>query len=189
VKNLNLTKNFTSKTTQEVFMQKKIWSVLFFVVLAIITSAPSHASLVSSGSPAIIGSWTQPFNENGIYGGIDHDFNRLVITSSTDIFENPPLTIAGWTISPTNGYFAQANGPTTSDLNFNVNFWGTQSDVFSFTLSWYVDNTYIGGTVANWNGGWSFAETSTPPAVPIPAAAWLLGSGLVGLVALRRRQK
>lgn len=29
----------------------------------------------------------------------------------------------------------------------------------------------------------------TPTAVPIPAAAWLLGSGLVGLVAMKRRKK
>jgi hypothetical protein len=37
---------------------------------------------------------------------------------------------------------------------------------------------------ANTNGSDSFVNT-----VPIPAAAWLLGSGLVGLVAIRRRKK
>lgn len=32
-----------------------------------------------------------------------------------------------------------------------------------------------------------FTEEEAPPAVPLPAAAWLLGSGLLGLVGLRRR--
>jgi hypothetical protein len=32
-------------------------------------------------------------------------------------------------------------------------------------------------------------KSAAAPAVPIPAAAWLLGSGLMGLVGLRRRNK
>jgi hypothetical protein len=46
----------------------------------------------------------------------------------------------------------------------------------------HVQNTPSGGSGSAWVGG-----TVTP--VPIPAAAWLLGSGLLGLAGLRRKQR
>ena len=39
----------------------------------------------------------------------------------------------------------------------------------------------------NDNGVWQ--EAFNPNAVPIPGAVWLLGSGLIGLIGIRRRSK
>ena len=36
--------------------------------------------------------------------------------------------------------------------------------------------------------GWESSKGLTPPEVPIPAAAWLFGSGLIGLVGVARRK-
>jgi hypothetical protein len=44
----------------------------------------------------------------------------------------------------------------------------------------------IGGGIANVHGG-DIQLTPTP--TPIPAAAWLFGSGLMGLAGVRRRKK
>ena len=64
-----------------------------------------------------------------------------------------------------------------------------------------VSVTYIGtiteaggflGNEANWKiNGTMHTASSTPPtaAVPVPAAAWLFGSGLMGLVGVARRRK
>ena len=50
-------------------------------------------------------------------------------------------------------------------------------------IKWYVSGN-------GWQGGWdeSYAiDNISVSAVPIPAAAWLLGSGLLGLVAMRKK--
>lgn len=40
-----------------------------------------------------------------------------------------------------------------------------------------------------WTAQWNFFGTMTPHAVPVPAAVWLFGSGLVGLVGMAHRLK
>lgn len=41
------------------------------------------------------------------------------------------------------------------------------------------------GAESNW-GNWSYSHTVSADVVPVPAAAWLFGSGLAGLLGLRR---
>lgn len=48
----------------------------------------------------------------------------------------------------------------------------------------------VTGTVTGSKGGsYSFSLYAVPQPVPVPAAAWLLGSGLIGLVGVARRRK
>ncbi|MEE9493234.1 MAG: VPLPA-CTERM sorting domain-containing protein [Gammaproteobacteria bacterium] len=55
----------------------------------------------------------------------------------------------------------------------------------AFTAQWIVEGcatTHVSGKCGNITAG-------TTPAVPVPAAAWLFGSGLVGLAGVARRRK
>jgi len=109
--------------------------------------------------------------------------------------------------------FANTNG--TNDYNHGINF-GNKIDFSvlfasnnfgapaggnsTFSLGVYSDeaglNPLLGGTLLTLdlnNDGTTTVhalakETSATP-TPIPAAAWLLGSGLMGLVGVRRRKK
>lgn len=53
---------------------------------------------------------------------------------------------------------------------------------------------YIGITFESWSvgqfggGGFSYTRTTGPSVVPVPAAVWLFGSGLLGLIGVARRQ-
>lgn len=70
----------------------------------------------------------------------------------------------------------------------------TQYD--STYLQWmYIDPTGTGhiGRNFNWwaqtlNGSGTILETTTSTPTPIPNAAWLLGSGIIGLIGLQRRR-
>lgn len=96
---------------------------------------------------------------------------------------------------------------TFSALDFGGIFGGTQfflapDDLNAVNVESFVDNgdgtygvvvRYIGtindpgGSFHNFASNWRLEGTMT--VVPVPAAVWLLGSGLIGLVGIARRKK
>ncbi|MBU1053370.1 MAG: DUF1566 domain-containing protein [Proteobacteria bacterium] len=79
-------------------------------------------------------------------------------------------------------------GDTSPFDNLQANeYWsGTTEDSLS---AWYFNFYYGGlqGTVAKWYGDYALAvRPGEVSAVPIPGAIWLLGSGLIGLVGVKR---
>jgi hypothetical protein len=102
----------------------------------------------------------------GIFS-VGSDVSHVYFQGGDPTSSNGPVQ---WTATPPSG-----SSGATLDLIFTNLVIPNQS----VTLTVYTDNTQD-----HVNFGMLFYPTITP--VPIPGAVWLLGSGLVGLVGLRR---
>lgn len=86
--------------------------------------------------------------------------------------------------------FFQTGVVTNDSTNLPVD-WAT------YTLDFMIDETMIGNilsfgfsaTATNYNGSAVFYDNLNFSRIPVPAALWLFGSGLIGLVAVSRRTK
>jgi hypothetical protein len=72
-----------------------------------------------------------------------------------------------------------------SALGTTVNLFGLTGNGSTGAVQSYILGTASLGT----NGTLTLAGNTPPPPVPLPAAVWLFGSGLLGLVGVSRRRK
>jgi len=87
------------------------------------------------------------------------------------------------------GFYANFNTTDFNQGNASVAFNTTNcvAGTCDFTMSW--TSLIVGGPFDGNTGSWFLQGSVQPSAIPVPAAAWLMGSGLLGLVGVARRRK
>jgi hypothetical protein len=96
-----------------------------------------------------------------------------------------------------NDSWANANGTSAvfftaapnAAANSKTTVWSAVSIDTPFDADAFAGTKMIDGAFINSSANFNIQGLSATPQVPVPAAAWLLGSGLIGLVGVARRRK
>jgi hypothetical protein len=148
--------------------------------------------------------YTQTWYENGLYGTPAQlqTFNMVeaILVTPGATWIDPGLSglsAQGWTAALVTPQIAQASAPTPGspyDVSQSGNFWFTTTATSptdtGVTFEWLLYNgaTFVGGELITFSSGgvWSASELTH---APLPATVLLLGTGLLGLIGLRRKPR
>lgn len=174
----------------------KITATLILVLgLATSASAAYWSDTTGTGSTLYSGTSTPAAFPISIAGVHDYSWS----SPSTDLhFTFHILTGGGWvdghdfvTVTLSNvgsgGTFTQswtlnsANLDVDAYLSYGAQFYTDRT--FTVSVASLADST--GATAWKWTGGSLSSETTTP----VPAAVWLLGSGVLGVMGFKRSRK
>jgi hypothetical protein len=153
---------------------------------------------IALSSGAVWAGWSFTNQDNGYDWASNHQVFNRIVSSSAGLFEAPwkdSFTTGTWTVTGGASYINAVsttliNTLNTGDLSWKTYFGTDPSTPITYSYWVYKDNNFLFGAKMDWNGsGMSWSQPTSAPPVPIPAAAWLLGSGLLGLVAIRRKFK
>ena len=143
----------------------------------------------------------------GFFGNTGLHFTAGAISVSQDNGLTKQLDFSGWRVT-WNGIPAinmgggqqvvtSKTGTTTYNNGSGLATLSCSNSSCSATSTWTLDYAAVvpqgdpsnfGGTPYTFHATGTMPGTTTPP-IPVPAAAWLLGSGLLGLVGVARRRK
>jgi hypothetical protein len=174
------------------------------------TQAATLTSLVITGGTFAMGVITPAPNVITSFSGANLIAGAIAPTFDTTVAQPAPAASSpiAWdfsqggvwantfTTAPSSG---DATGGTISGfIDITVNFTGA-----SFVQSAAFTGSHTGTTSGTFDIGWTslivggpfdsrtgtYTATGTFAAVPVPAAVWLMGSGLLGLIGIARRKK
>lgn len=152
------------------------------------------ATALSSAASASI--YTVTFGGDGLYeqtvdtptGAVSdtYNFSLSVLSDASGSATNHILNIGADVVQ------------NIGNFNFSIYDWnnallsstgsGIDSNLFSLGAGNY--HAVVSGTASGTDGGkYSVSLYTEPQPVPVPAAVWLLGSGLIGLVGVARRKE
>ena len=127
-----------------------------------------------------------------VYQGVDAGYNISTHSEMSNTFYNVLGNIAFYDtagIGPQLGY-GLSSTDSFSNLQSN-NYWSATEYAPNTGLAWVFSmGTGVQGNSNKSSSGYAWAvQTGDVSAVPVPAAMWLFGSGLLGLIGVARRKK
>ena len=181
----------------------KIAGALAFLAATVLSSTASAASCHSS-SPWVSGDTT--YSCTVIESPLNITFFDKYITSTAlgkfnDTYHFSISAPSDTAVSATNHYQSIRTSIVHDILNFNLSIFdsnGYQLDFTSSNFNAKIDlltptgdyrAVVSGSGYGTRSGSYTISLDAIAQPVPIPAAVWLLGSGLIGLVAVGRRKE
>jgi hypothetical protein len=142
---------------------------------------------------------------SNLYGGLSTSTNITTVYPDWGSFGGLDATVTGNVtyLNLVNNHLGSSNYWTTSGQDAfhfagqdgGVGFEGTTTGLGAMAFySFFADptNSYFGGAFTTFPGTWTLTADSLSylagTAVPLPAAVWLFGSGLLGLAGIGRRK-
>ena len=166
------------------------------IVAATLTSASVQADIAITnmlfGATNYAAGGTLLTAGGGSMFSVDDFFYHTWTGSQQTAFMDSSGTFAGSSAQGPYDYNADIAGMSAGQIAVGIFFnWNAQNDIAVLEIFDCAAGICTGNGVAMDNGPFagSVAQFSGTSAVPVPAAVWLMGSGLLGLVGVARRRK